>query len=136
MAESIMNNMLNGVLKSKYINLTTFRGNGEGVPTPVMFAEANNKLYVETRVSRYKVKRIINNPNVQFSACTMRGKVNGSIIKGKARILRSSEQDTAFKALRKRYFRFRLGDFLSKIRSPNDKQKIDEKVYLEIIPEA
>ncbi|MFX1496994.1 MAG: PPOX class F420-dependent oxidoreductase [Promethearchaeota archaeon] len=136
MSESITKDMLNGVLKSKYINLTTYRANGEGVPTPVMFAEVNNRLYVETRASRYKVKRIINNPDVQFSACTMRGKVNGSIIKGKARILGSSEQDIAYKALRKRYFRFRLGDFLSKLSSSNDKKKIDERVYLEIVPDT
>ncbi|MFW9818004.1 MAG: pyridoxamine 5'-phosphate oxidase family protein, partial [Candidatus Thorarchaeota archaeon] len=50
------------LLGKKYINLTTFRKNGEAVPTPVMFAEVNGKLYVETQLSRYKVNRIKNNP--------------------------------------------------------------------------
>ena len=123
----------NRSLKGKYINLTTYRGNGEGVSTPVMFAKTNNKLYVETRASRYKVKRIMNNPNVQFVTCTMRGKVNSTIMKGKARVLQASEQDIAFKALRDRYFRFKLGDSLSKKKSS---KKVDDRVYLEIIPEG
>ncbi|MFX1324045.1 MAG: PPOX class F420-dependent oxidoreductase [Promethearchaeota archaeon] len=123
------------LLGKKYINLTTFRENGEAVPTPVMFAEENGKLYVETRVSRYKVNRIKNNPKVQFAPCTMKGKTLGAMIQGTARILPTSYQDIAFKALRNKYFRFRLGDSLSKMKSSR-KIKDDDRVYIEIIPDV
>ncbi|MFX1235143.1 MAG: PPOX class F420-dependent oxidoreductase [Promethearchaeota archaeon] len=135
MSKNIVINTLNGLANNKYISLTTFRNNGEGVPTPVMFAIENNKLYVETRASRYKVNRIKNNPKVQFAPCRLKGKVIGPVIEGRARVLPASEQEVAFNALRKRYFRFRLGDTISKIKSSNKKQDIDDRVYLEIIPE-
>lgn len=32
----------------KYVNLETFRGNGEGVRTPLWFAEENGVLYART----------------------------------------------------------------------------------------
>ncbi|MFW9829875.1 MAG: PPOX class F420-dependent oxidoreductase [Candidatus Thorarchaeota archaeon] len=134
MSESKAKSTLTELLGNKYINLTTFRENGEAVPTPVMFAEANGKLYVETRLSRYKVNRIKNNPKVQFSSCTMKGKVLGPMIEGTARILPTSDQSIAFEALREKYFRFRLGDSLSKIKSSRNKLKNDDRVYIEIVP--
>ncbi|MFW9824031.1 MAG: PPOX class F420-dependent oxidoreductase [Candidatus Thorarchaeota archaeon] len=126
--------MLSTITKEKYISLTTYRKNGEGVPTPVLFAEENGKLYVETESTRYKVNRIKNNPNVQFAPCNMRGKLLGSSIDGTARILSESEKDIAFEALRKKYFRFRFGDALSRSKSKNSKKA--EKVYIEIIPKT
>ncbi|MFW9896576.1 MAG: PPOX class F420-dependent oxidoreductase [Candidatus Thorarchaeota archaeon] len=136
MSKSNANTALSELSGKKYINLTTFRENGEPVPTPVLFVEENGKLYVETRVSRYKVNRIKNNPKVQFAPCTMKGKALGTIIEGTARILPTSDQDIAFKALRDKYFRFRLGDSLSKMKSSRKKPKVDDRVYLEIIPDV
>jgi PPOX class probable F420-dependent enzyme len=118
------------IFENKYINLITFRESGVGVPTPVMYAKKNGKLYVETRNSRYKVNRIKKNPNVQIAPCNMRGQILGPSIEGTARILSKNEQNVAFEALRKKYFRFRLGD---KIKF--GKRGDDDRVYIEITPE-
>ena len=129
MAESIPKPNLNTLLKKKYINLTTYRKNGEGVPTPVIFAEKNDKIYVETPSTTYKVARIKNNLKVKIAPCNMRGKVVGQYLEGKARILSNFEQDVAIEALKKKYFRYRLRD---KIKG---KVAQEEDRYLEIILE-
>ena len=49
----------------KYLNLTSFRKNGSGIPTPLWFAEENGKLYIMTRSDSGKYKRIRNNPEVR-----------------------------------------------------------------------
>ncbi|MFX1323621.1 MAG: PPOX class F420-dependent oxidoreductase [Promethearchaeota archaeon] len=126
--------ILSELLGKKYINLTTFRENGEAVPTPVMFAEENGKLYVETEASRYKVNRIKNNPKIEFAPCTVKGKPLGATVKGTARILPTSDQEIAFKVLRDKFFRLRLGDSLSKLKSSSKKLKDDDGVYIEIFP--
>ncbi len=97
-----------------------------------MFVEEGGKLYVETRSSRYKVARIRNNPNVQFATSTMKGQITGPSLIGIARILSPSEENIAFKALRRRFFRLRLSDTFSKLKK---KSEVDDKVYLEINPE-
>ncbi|MBI9044289.1 MAG: PPOX class F420-dependent oxidoreductase [Anaerolineaceae bacterium] len=45
----------------KYINIETYRQNGQGVKTPVWFVQKNEGLYVWTEESSYKVKRILKN---------------------------------------------------------------------------
>ena len=71
----------------KYISLTTFRKSGVGIPTPVWFGESNEKLYVMTRGTMGKTKRIRNNPKVKVAPCTIRGKVTGPEFNAVARIL-------------------------------------------------
>jgi PPOX class probable F420-dependent enzyme len=127
MSKSKSKNKLNMLFKHKYINLTTYRKNGEGVNTPVMFAEKEGKLYVETLASRYKVARINNNPRVQIAPSNMKGKVLGPSIEGIARVLSKSEQDDAFTALREKYFRLRLGDKIK-----GKKSEDVDRIYLEI----
>ena len=60
--------------KKKYINIETFRKNGEGVKTPVWFAEADGLLFVITGADSGKVKRIRRNAIVNITPCTMGGK--------------------------------------------------------------
>ncbi|MCK4383417.1 MAG: PPOX class F420-dependent oxidoreductase [Candidatus Lokiarchaeota archaeon] len=129
MAESIPKQNLSTLLKKKYINLTTYRKNGEGVSTPVIFAEKNDKIYVETQSTTYKVARIKNNPKVKIAPCNMIGKGVGQYLEGKVRILSNLEQDVAIEALKKKYFRYRIRD---KIKG---KKSQEEDIYLEIILE-
>lgn len=44
--------------RSQYINLTTFRRNGQAVATPVWFVALNGRLYISTNVNSGKAKRI------------------------------------------------------------------------------
>jgi uncharacterized protein len=74
----------NQFTKQKYINLETFRKNGEGVKTPVWFVEDKNNLYVNTEATSGKVKRIRNNGKVNIAACKMDGRLLGAWVPGVA----------------------------------------------------
>jgi PPOX class probable F420-dependent enzyme len=92
----------------KYINLETYRKNGQGVRTPVWFVEVDNSdggsvLYVRTSDDTGKYKRVRNNPSVQIAPCDMRGSVKGEWIKGEARIAGEEEKIKVFKMLEKKY---------------------------------
>ena len=91
-----------------YVSLTTFRKNGQGVPTPVWFGEENDKLYVMTRGTMGKTKRIRNNPKVKVAPCTIRGKVTGPEFNAVARILPAGDGPAARKTINRKYFLARL----------------------------
>jgi uncharacterized protein len=88
---------------AQYASLVTFRKNGQGVPTPVWFAQEGSKLYIVTMGNAGKVKRIRNNPKVTLAPCTASGKVTGSSIEAIARVLPDAEGDHANKVLEKKY---------------------------------
>jgi PPOX class probable F420-dependent enzyme len=92
----------------KYISLTTVRKNGTKVATPVWFGEDSDKLYVMTRSTMGKVKRIRNNPLVEVAPCTMRGKVTGDKLFAHARILPPEEHVHARQAINRKYWAARL----------------------------
>jgi hypothetical protein len=75
----------------RFISLTTFRKNGVAVPTPVTFGEANGKLYVVTGSRTGKIKRLRNNPAVEFAPCDRTGEVLGASVQGRVRILSPEE---------------------------------------------
>jgi PPOX class probable F420-dependent enzyme len=92
----------------KYISLTTVRKNGTKVATPVWFGEDSDKLYVMTRSTMGKVKRIRNNPLVEVAPCTVRGKVTGDKLFAHARILPPEEHVHARQAINRKYWAARL----------------------------
>jgi PPOX class probable F420-dependent enzyme len=92
----------------KYISLTTFRKTGVGVATPVWFGEDNGKLYVMTRGTMGKTKRIRNNPKVQVAPCTMSGKVIGAQFPATARILPPEEHQHARQTINRKYWMARI----------------------------
>ena len=88
----------------KYINLETYRKNGQGVRTPVWFIEDDDGiLYVRTSDDSGKYKRIRNNPSVQLAPCDIRGGIKGNWVKGEARITSEEEKLKALKMLEKKY---------------------------------
>jgi PPOX class probable F420-dependent enzyme len=102
----------------KYINLETFRKNGQGVRTPVWFAGepedgTPEKLYVYSTANSGKAKRIRNNPRVRVAPCDMRGKLLGEWIDARAEIVTREEVEHGMKLLNKKYFPWRhlLGFF-------------------------
>jgi PPOX class probable F420-dependent enzyme len=70
--------------KKQYLNLETFRKNGEGMKTPVWFAQDGETIYVSTVANSGKVKRIRNCEQVNIAACKMDGKVIGTWIPARA----------------------------------------------------
>ena len=123
------------ILKDQhYIVLTTFRKNGQGVTTPLAFAFNEGKLLLCTWEKFWKVKRMKNNPNVEFAPAKARMgsskyTVIGKTIRGVARFLKGEEAKVANRLLRKKYgfFKYTLVFSLISLVSGN-------LVYFEITP--
>src|SRR5215471_11868035 len=90
-------------LQGNHLLLTTFRKNGEAVPTPVWYGRDGEHLYVFSLEQAGKVKRIRNNGKVQVSACTGIGRVTGPTLEARARVLPREEELIARRALRRKY---------------------------------
>lgn len=109
----------------KYLNLESFKKNGQGVKTPVWFAaepassleSSAAKLYVYTIGVSGKVKRIRNNPQVKIVPCNMRGDVKGEWVPAHAEILTGSEAQHGMQLLNKKYFPWKqMLDFFAMFR--------------------
>ena len=88
-----------------YINLETYRRNGQPVATPVWFTiDDNNKMiYVVTRIETGKVKRLRNNSKVRIMPCGMRGQPKGEWLNGKATFATPEQLEIALKQRNKKY---------------------------------
>ncbi|HWS58543.1 MAG TPA: PPOX class F420-dependent oxidoreductase [Actinotalea sp.] len=81
--------------KASYVQLTTFRRTGEGVPTPVWFAPSvdDPTLFAVISVDATgKTKRLAHTKRVELRACDMRGRVaeGTPTYAGTATVVRSS----------------------------------------------
>lgn len=101
----------------KYLNLESYRKNGQGVQTPLWFAEGDGVLYFYTVADSYKVKRLRNNPRVRIAPCDMRGNVKGEWVDATARRLDDTASRRADDLLNRKYGLFkRTLNLLAKIR--------------------
>src|SRR5919197_2252317 len=89
--------------KYKYINLQTYRKNGQPVGTPVWFMIDNNLVYVVTSADTGKAKRLRNNPAVRILPSGYNGEPKGEWIDGKARFAEGSEAERAIQLRKKKY---------------------------------
>ncbi len=90
----------------KYINLETFRKNGEGVKTPLWFAEDEaGTLYARIFERMGKAKRIRREPRARVAPCDVRGNPKGEWVGAEARILEpgSEEGEEANRLLNEKY---------------------------------
>jgi len=88
-----MNQSKNPFEKQNYLNIATFRRNGQGVRTPVWFVEDGGEIFIRTGANSGKVKRIRNNPDVQLAPCKADGTVIGEWIPAKGREIADPETD-------------------------------------------
>jgi uncharacterized protein len=84
---------------SKTALLTTFRGDGGGVGTPLSVAVAGDRVYFVTPSDSGKARRLAGNDRVTLAACTVSGKVTGETVHGRARRLAPAERRSAAKGL-------------------------------------
>jgi hypothetical protein len=98
-----MGNHLDQFLDQKYINLETYKKDGTPVRTPVWFVIDNDLIYVITRDSTGKVKRLKNNQDVQIVSCAFKGEPKNEWIKGKAEKITGEKADIAIKLRKKKY---------------------------------
>ena len=98
-----MKNQLDQFLDQKYINLETYKKDGTPIKTPVWFVINNDLVYVITRDSTGKVKRLRNNHDVQIVPCLFKGEPKGEWVKAKAENITGDEADKAIKMRKKKY---------------------------------
>jgi PPOX class probable F420-dependent enzyme len=120
--------VLTGLKGYRFLNLTTFRKNGVPVLTTVLFALANDKIYVWTTKDSGKAKRIRNNATVQIAPSNRLGRPRGPMVVATARVLSVTEQMEA-QALTDREFGW-LKTFFALIWRLQGR----EQVYIEITP--
>jgi PPOX class probable F420-dependent enzyme len=88
----------------RYINLETFKKDGNGVKTPVWAAPLDGRLVVFTDGTSYKVKRLRRDPRIRAAPCDVRGNVKGAWLDGTGRILEDdADKARAMAALRRKY---------------------------------
>lgn len=95
-----------GIADEKYVSLTTFRRNGEAVPTPVWIAPlSDGTCGFTTGATSGKVKRLRNNPAVTLQPCDMRGRITEgtSPVSATAVVVDGAAADPVAKAIKKKY---------------------------------
>ena len=112
-----------------YISLRTFKRDGNGVDTPVWFAESDGKLYVFTEGEAYKVKRLRRSSRAQVAACSMMGAVTGAWRDATAYIVDDPQVIArAYRVLHAKYgWQMTLVDLLSRLTG-----RIGKRAILEI----
>jgi len=87
----------------RYINLESYKKNGEPKQTPVQSLEHDGLIYVRTDPTTWKVKRIQRNPHVRLVLSDRNGKPIGTWVDGEARMLEGEERDRVLNVFRKEY---------------------------------
>jgi PPOX class probable F420-dependent enzyme len=114
---------------ARYINLESFKKDGNGVKTPVWAAPLDGRLVVFTEGKSFKVKRIRNNPRIRAAQCGVSGDIRGPFYEGTARIIDDDPtlERRAYDALRAKYgLQMRVLDFFSGLAGKKAQRKIIE----------
>ena len=95
--------MITPFLDEKYLNLETYRKNGQAVRTPVWFVIDNEVIYVTTPSTTGKVKRLAHSKNIRIVPSNMKGTPKGNWIDATAYFANASESSQAIKLRKKKY---------------------------------
>ena len=98
-----MGNHIDQFLDQKYINLETYKKDGTSVRTPVWFVIDNDLIYVITRDSTGKVKRLKNNHDVRIVLCSFKGEPKNEWMKGKAEKITGEKANMVINLRKKKY---------------------------------
>ena len=101
-----MRDLLEQFYKQKYINLETYKKDNTPIKTPVWFVIDNGLVYIITRESTGKVKRLKNNQNVRIVPCSFKGEIKSEWVKGKTEMITGGEADMVIKLRKKKYGMF------------------------------
>ncbi len=104
--------------KQQYLNIETFRKNGQGVKTPVWFVQEGETLQIWTQAGSGKAKRIRSNGTVRVAPSTGSGEPTGEWMDAHAQTNESPEAiKHVEKLMRKKYgVMFHIFGFLGKMR--------------------
>ncbi len=77
--------------EGKYVSLTSFKRDGDGVATPLWFVQEDGHLFATTDADSAKVKRIRRNPSVTVASCSASGRLQGEPVEAVAELVPESE---------------------------------------------
>ena len=90
-------------LDSRYLNLETYRKNGQAVKTPVWFVVADEIIFIITTPNTGKVKRLHHNKTVRIVSSNFKGEPKGEWIEGIGYFANESESKQAIKFRKEKY---------------------------------
>ncbi len=96
------------VRRARCVALTTYKKDGTGVTTPMWVAVDGNRILTTSDFDAWKLRRIERNPRVRLAPCTIRGRVTGDFVDGRARVLSEAETGAAIAGKKRRYLMFRV----------------------------
>ena len=104
--------------KQQYLNIETFRKNGQGVKTPVWFVQDGEALQVWTQAGSGKAKRIRNNGTVRVAPTTGSSEPTGEWVDARAETNESPDAiNHVEKLMQKKYgVMFYIFGFVGKMR--------------------
>lgn len=102
--------------RGRYVNLTTYRKDGTGVPTPVWYAVDGGEVFIVSDADAWKVRRIRNNSRVVVTVCGIRGKVapGAPAAEGTARLLDEAGTQAARALIARKYLLSRVGNWFTR----------------------
>ena len=90
-------------VKQWAVLLTTYKRDGTPVGTTVNIVVEGDHTYVRTWDTAWKLKRIRNNPEVEFAPSTALGRPTAPAIEARARVLEGEESTRAGRLLARKY---------------------------------
>ena len=99
-----MDSRLEQFIDQKYINLETYRRDQTPVKTPVWFVIEKDQIYITTKETTGKVKRLRNNQNARIAVCSMKGEIKSDWVDvGLEKITEESDVEKIVKLRKKKY---------------------------------
>jgi len=108
-----------------FLNLETFRRNGQGVRTPVWFTQDGGMFYVRTVAGSGKVKRVRNKGTVRIVPCEADGTPTGECAPGHAvEVTDEGTAELVAGLLEKKYGEERVRQFAAATTARGDKYTV------------
>ena len=99
-----MDSKLKQFIDQKYLNLETYKKDKTSVKTPVWFVIEKDQIYITTRETTGKVKRLRNNQNARIAVCSMKGEIKSDWVDvGLKKITEESDVEKIVKLRKKKY---------------------------------
>ena len=99
-----MDSRFDQFIDQKYLSLETYKRDNTSVQTPVWFVIDNDQLYITTKETTGKVKRLRNNQNARIAVCSMKGDIKSDWVDvGLEKIPEESDVEKIVKLRKKKY---------------------------------
>jgi len=99
-----MDSRFDQFIDQKYLSLETYKRDSTPIQTPVWFVTENDQLYITTKETTGKVKRLRNNQNARIAVCSMKGDIKSNWVNvGLEKIPEESDVEKIVKLRKKKY---------------------------------